>query len=136
MRQDTRLGLTAATAALGTAGGALALYGLGVSFAWGALALAAGAGLVVRAALPQASPAPTTPDPAVVIRLTALEATIKTLSHDLRGALSPAMMVTDRLIANPDPAIARAGQSVLRSVTRASEILDAARPPPNPPGYP
>lgn len=132
MRQDIRLGLTAAAAALGTAGGALALYGLGVPFAVGALALAAGAGLVVRGTIPRTTP----PDPAIAIRLTALEAAIKTLRHDLRGALSPAMMVTDRLIASPDPAIARAGQAVLRSVTRASEILDGARPPPSPPGYP
>lgn len=127
MQHDLRLGLTAAAAALGTAGGALALYGLGVPFALGALALSAGAGLVVRAAMPTVA----VPDPAVAAHLATLEAAITMLRHDMRGALSPALMVTDRLIANPDPAIARAGQSVVRSITRATELLDGTKA--NPP---
>ena len=122
IRQDVRVAITAAAAALGTAGGALALYGLGVPFAVGALALAVGAGLVVRATLPAPNPVP---DLAAPARLAALEAAINTLRHDIRGALSPALLVTDRLIASPDPAIARAGQAVIRSVNRASELLDA-----------
>ncbi len=132
MRQDVQVGLVAGAAALGTAGGALALYGVGVPFALGALALAVCAGLAARAAVQ--APVPT-PDPAID-RLAALEAAASTLRHDLRGALSPALMVTDRLVAHADPGVVRAGQAVVRSIDRASALLDATRANPNLPDRP
>ena len=52
-------------------------------------------------------------------QVTDLEAAASTLRHDLRGVLSPALMVADRLVNNPDPAIRRAGDAVVRSVDRA-----------------
>ena len=56
-------------------------------------------------------------------RLTALEATTASLRHDLRNILSPALLVVDRLIASDDPAVARAGQTVLKAMKRAEERL-------------
>ncbi len=45
------------------------------------------------------------------------------LRHDLRGALSPALLTADRLLANPDPAVKRAGQIMVLAVERASALL-------------
>ena len=56
-----------------------------------------------------------------------LEAAASTLRHDLRGVLSPALMVADRLVNNPDPAIRRAGDAVVRSVDRATALLTASK---------
>ncbi len=60
---------------------------------------------------------------AKLARLAALEATTSSLRHDLRGILSPAMLVSDRLLAHADPAIVRAGQAVVKSIRRAEERL-------------
>jgi hypothetical protein len=49
------------------------------------------------------------------------------LRHDLRGLLSPAMMVADRLIEHEDPAVRRAGEVVLRTVERITERLERER---------
>jgi len=132
MRADIRTGLGAALAAAGSAGGALALYGVGVPFTVGALALAACSGLAVALSYPTAAPPAPTPqlDPAIAARLAELEALTSSLRHDLRGALSPALMVTDRLLASADPAIVRAGQAVARSIDRASRLLNDTRAPP------
>ena len=56
-------------------------------------------------------------------RLAELEKTTSTLRHDLRNMLSPALLVADRLIAHADPAVARAGQTVLKSIKRVEERL-------------
>src|SRR4051812_28761080 len=45
------------------------------------------------------------------------------LWHDLRGALSPALLTTDRLSASDDPAVRKAAQIVIRSISRATQIL-------------
>ena len=120
MRQDWKLAAVAGLAAFGTAGGALALYGVGVPFAAGAALLAGCAGLVVRAFLPP-------PPPDLAPRLAEVETAASALRHDLRGALSPALMVTDRLTAHADPAIRRAGEAVLKSITRASAMIDVSK---------
>ncbi len=54
---------------------------------------------------------------------------LSALRHDLRGILSPALLMSDRLIAHPDPAIQRAGDVILRTVERATARLE---PPANP----
>ena len=59
--------------------------------------------------------------------LAEVEARAATLRHDLRGVLSPALMVTDRLLSNPDPAIQRAGQAIVRSVDRATALIQASK---------
>ena len=60
-------------------------------------------------------------------RLARIGAAASTLRHDLRGVLSPALMVADRLVNNPDPAIRRAGDAVVRSVDRATALLTASK---------
>lgn len=58
-----------------------------------------------------------------IARLTALEATIATLRHDLRGMLAPALLVADRLLAHADPKVVKAGEVVVKSVRRAEARL-------------
>ena len=56
-------------------------------------------------------------------RLAQLEEQTRALRHDLRGILAPAMLVADRLSENTDPKIAKAGDTIVRAVNRASERL-------------
>ncbi len=62
-------------------------------------------------------------------RLAELEATTSVLRHDLRGILAPALLVVDRLLAHSDPKVAKAGETVLKAITRAEERLIAMRAP-------
>ena len=45
------------------------------------------------------------------------------LRHDIRGALSPALLTADRLLTHADPAVQRAGDVVVRAVERAAALL-------------
>ena len=45
------------------------------------------------------------------------------LRHDLRGAMSPVLLVADRLTAHPDPAVKRSGDIMVRTVERATALL-------------
>ncbi len=75
---------------------------------------------------------PGIPDQDVVgklARLADLEATTSVLRHDLRGMLAPALLVVDRLLAYPDPKVVKAGETVLKAITRAEERLVATRLP-------
>ena len=54
------------------------------------------------------------------------EPTLRKLGHDLRGMLSPAMMVAERLQNNPDPAIKKAGTIILESLDRAVAAISKA----------
>ena len=56
-------------------------------------------------------------------RLRELTQQVATLRHDLRGILSPAMLVADRLLDNPDPGVKRAGEMVVRMVERMTARL-------------
>jgi sensor domain CHASE-containing protein len=49
------------------------------------------------------------------------------LRHDLRGALSPALLSADRLLASDDPATRHAGEIIVRAVDRATAMMDATR---------
>ncbi|GAC1341809.1 MAG: hypothetical protein NVSMB18_14680 [Acetobacteraceae bacterium] len=73
----------------------------------------------------------TTPiDPEVaskLARLAELETSTASLRHDVRGMLAPALLVTDRLLANADPKVVRAGEIVIKAVRRAEERLNATR---------
>ena len=60
-------------------------------------------------------------------RLAALEATISSLRHDLRGMLSPALLVADRLLAHTDPIVVRAGETVVKAIKRADARLDETK---------
>lgn len=124
------IALVGGAASFGAAGLALALLGLGVPFLLGALLAAICAGLLIyaagrwaldrdRAAELEEEPLPT----ALEQRIQLLEQSSAHLRHDLRGVLSPALMMADRLLNNDDPAIRRAGQAVVRSVERATALL-------------
>lgn len=60
-------------------------------------------------------------------RLAELEANISSLRHDLRGILSPSLMMADRLVDHPDPKVRRVGEAVVQMVERCSERLKQTR---------
>jgi signal transduction histidine kinase len=126
------MALVGAAAAFGAACAVLALMGMGVPFLLAALLAAGCAGLLVYAAgrwvgqaRPTGPPAPPTvlPGPDLEERIRQLEESSAHLRHDLRGVLSPALMMADRLLKSDDPAIRRAGNAVVRSVERATTLL-------------
>ena len=59
-------------------------------------------------------------------RLAVMEATMVRLAHDLRGALSPAMLAAERLQSSADPAQRRPAGILLRSVDRATRLVNQA----------
>ncbi len=105
---------------------ALALAGAGLPLWLGALLAALCVGLVLYAwPTPQAEAGtgPTLAEQALRQQMEAYLAEVGSLRHDLRGVLSPAMMMTDRLLRHPDPAVQRAGAAVVRSIERATTLL-------------
>jgi signal transduction histidine kinase len=56
-------------------------------------------------------------------RLAALGAALARVSHDLRGILTPALLTAERLQGNTDPALRRVGDSIARTVERATELV-------------
>jgi len=64
-------------------------------------------------------------------RLAALGTAVAKVNHDLRGALSPAMLTAERLQCHADPSVKRAGDLLIRAVERAIDLthrtLDFAR---------
>ena len=139
------ISLLGAGLAFAAACATLALMGLGAPMLLAAVVPAACAGLVLHAALlaqmvrPMAAlqdqlqaaqaqqKAQGEAATAATAKLAEVEARAATLRHDLRGVLSPALMVTDRLLGNPDPAVQRAGQAIVRSVDRATAIIQASK---------
>ena len=143
-RTTTLISLLGAGLAFAAACATLALMGLGVPMLIAALAAAAAAGLVLPAvllsqaarpvaALQERIEASEASAAAMAARLSDVETRAASLRHDLRGVLSPALMVTDRLVNNPDPSVQRAGQAVIRSIERATAIIQASKPEPSNP---
>ncbi len=62
-------------------------------------------------------------DARLAARLAALGTGLGTLSHDLRGVLSPALMAAERLQLHADPAVRRSADVLVRSVERAIALL-------------
>ena len=60
-------------------------------------------------------------------RIASMENLLSRTRHDIRSALAPAMLSADMLRSNPDPRVQRSAASVLRSIERVLEILDATR---------
>lgn len=56
----------------------------------------------------------------------ALRASIVRISHDIRGALSPALLMAERLESHADPQACRAGELIAKSVERAAELARQA----------
>ena len=114
-----------AVSAFGASGAVLALMGVGAPFLAAALGAGAGVGLVLYGLMPAAIGAPG--QAAAQARIDALETRASSLRHDLRGALSPALILSDRLVASSDPAIRRAGEAVVRSIEQASALIAASK---------
>lgn len=56
-------------------------------------------------------------------RLVDLESTTATLRHDVRGILSPVLLVADRLLLHGDPKVVKAGETIVKAVRRAEARL-------------
>ena len=130
----TTLAVAGGLAAFAACGLSLALLGLGLPYAFGAALSGICAGLLlyglgrwlqdrVPAPLPVPVPVPVPVEDPAVARLATLEREMSSLRHELRGALSPALMVSDRLLKSEDPLIRRAGDTVVRSVERAAAMI-------------
>ena len=60
-------------------------------------------------------------------RIAELEQLVSRARHDVNGALTPALMVADRLRSSADPAVSAAGEKIAASILRATSILKATR---------
>ena len=123
--------LVSAASAFGASGAVLALMGVGAPFLLAALGASACVGVVLYGLMPAATTAPE--HAAAQARIHAIEAGVASLRHDLRGALSPALILSDRLVSSTDPAIRKAGEAVVRSIEQASALIAASKSlePPN-----
>ncbi|TLU73852.1 ATP-binding protein [Lichenicoccus roseus] len=65
----------------------------------------------------------TTAEQALVQR----DATMSKLRHDLRGILSPAMLMADRLSGSVDPIARRTAETLIKTIERADAALKATR---------
>lgn len=63
-----------------------------------------------------------------LVRLAELEAATSSLLHDLRGKLTTALLVADRLRMHFDPKVAKAGETVVTAIMQAEARLLAVRP--------
>ena len=117
--------LAGAASAFGASGAVLALMGVGAPFLLAALGASAWVGLVLCGLMPAATTAPE--HAAAQARIDAIEASAASLRHDLRGALSPALILSDRLVASSDPATRKAGEAVVRSIEQASALIAASK---------
>ena len=123
----TRLAILAAALSFGAIGLAVALFGMGLPVIVGAFLAAATVG-VVQYAAQRAQPAPDrSGEAALTAEIATLRTTNASLRHDLRGVLSPALMMSDRLLNHADPAVQKAGQVVVRSIDRATALLSASK---------
>jgi hypothetical protein len=51
---------------------------------------------------------------------------VRKLAHDVRGAVTPALLMTERLETNPDPAVRLAAGVVAKAMDRAADVAKAA----------
>ncbi len=117
--------LVGAVSAFGASGAVLALIGVGAPFLVAALGASACVGLVLHGLMPAAATAPG--QAAAQARADEIEARASILRHDLRGALSPALILSDHLVASTDPTIRKAGEAVVRSIEQASALIAASK---------
>ena len=125
-----RLAALAAILSLAAIGLALALTSLGVPLLLAALLAATASGMAQFTALRQQQPAPLPDRPDerdMQARLEEYRSATASLRHDLRGVMSPALMMSDRLLNHQDPAVQRAGQAVVKSIERATALLATHR---------
>ncbi|MGA3401169.1 MAG: hypothetical protein ABSC95_18295 [Acetobacteraceae bacterium] len=58
-------------------------------------------------------------------RVEELERLVSELRHDLRGAISPAVLIADRLRQSSDPSVQRSGKTIGIVVERVLAVLEA-----------
>jgi hypothetical protein len=51
---------------------------------------------------------------------------VRTLAHDVRGAVTPALLMTERLETNADPAVRLAAGVVAKAMDRVADLAKAA----------
>ena len=51
-----------------------------------------------------------------------LSAAVSALTHDLRGALSPSLLMAERLERHGDPAVRQAGETISKAMDRATSL--------------
>ena len=131
-----RLSVLAAAMAFGATGATLALVGLGIPYLAAAGGCGVAAGLVMYAALAATArpPVASAGEPRLQQELHDYRAHTAALRHDLRGVLSPALMMSDRLLNHADPGVQRAGHAVVRSIERATALLADSKGLMAPPG--
>jgi hypothetical protein len=59
-------------------------------------------------------------------REAAATAAISKLAHDVRGAMSPALLMAEHLESNSDPAVKRAATTIAQAMERAAEMARTA----------
>jgi len=64
-----------------------------------------------------------------LVRLAELESATSSLRHDLRGKLTTALLVADRLCMHLDPKVVKAGETLVQVMLQAEERLVATRAP-------
>lgn len=126
--------LAGAASAFGASGAVLALMGAGAPFLAAALGASACTGLVLYGFMRVTSGMPG--HDAAQARINEVEAQVSSLRHELRGALSPALILSDHLVASTDPAIRKAGEAVVRSIEQASALIAASKAGPTLPAPP
>lgn len=129
IRGPAPLACLAGVASFGAIGLALALTGAGLPFLVASAGAAILAGGVMYAALrgQGRDPRDVAGAAAAQEEMEAYRAATAAMRHDIRGVLSPALMMADRLLTHQDPAVQRAGQAVVRSVERATAVLSSNR---------
>jgi signal transduction histidine kinase len=55
-------------------------------------------------------------------RMAEMAASVSRLTHDLRGAMSPALLMAERLERHDDPAVRQAAEVVAKAMQRASTM--------------
>ena len=123
LQGPVRLSVLAALLAFGATGMALAVAGLGMPFIASAALAAIAAGVVMYGALRQVPPPDRSAEQSMADQIETFRTESSALRHDMRGVLSPALMMSDRLLKHPDAAVQRAGQAVVRSIERATALL-------------
>ena len=68
---------------------------------------------------------------AAQVQLAELRANLSGLRHDIRGILSPVLLMADRLLTHQEPGVRRAGEVMVRTVERATARLGETPAQPN-----
>ncbi len=84
--------------------------------------LAAGWGIAVL----RRGPAPEPPAPPEDTRAADLAGVLSRTTHDIRGALSPAMLMTERLESHADPAVRDIAEAISRAMDQATATCRSA----------